>query len=216
MAEGTSTFMGLAPALLGESEIKQQTAANDIVTITGAASQTGDYIVAQNSTGTEHFVVSSSGLVTATGVSLSGVAAFTGAVTMAGVSSTTSAGLTVSVTSTGAIAEYGTSPNAIVVASSSKSVLHSIIQYQSGAGSEVGTCNSFFSVVGSKAPTYLLSVGASKAEIGAATSNGFFTATNFYYVSAPTTAIPMGAIKILAGSKAFYIPVIPDTGMAAS
>ena len=216
MAEGTSTFMGLAPALLGESEIKQQTAATDIVTITGAASQTGDYIVAQNSTGTEHFVVSSSGLVTATGVSLSGVAAFTGAVTMSGVSSTTSAGLTVSVTSTGAIAEYGTMPNAIVVAASSKSVLHSIIQYQSGAGSEVGTCDTFFSVVGSKAPSYLLSVGATKAGIGAAVSNGFFTATNFYYVSAPSTAIPMGAIKILAGSKAFYIPCIPDTGMAAS
>src|SRR3989304_6929589 len=89
MAEGTSTFMGLSPALLGESEIKQQTAATDIVTITGVAGQTGDYIVAQNSTGTEHFVVSSSGLVTATGLSLSGVAAFTGAVTMARVSSTT-------------------------------------------------------------------------------------------------------------------------------
>ena len=218
MAEGTSTFMGLAPALLGESEIKQQTAATDILTLTGAASQSGDFIVCQNSTGTEYFVVSSSGQVTlgTAGLTIAGVAAFTGAVTMAGVSSTTSAGLTVSVTSTGAIAEYGTSPNAIVVASSSKSVLHSIIQYQSGNGTEVGTCNSFFSVVGSKAPSYLLSVGATKAGIGAAVSNGFFTATNFYYVSAPSTAIPMGAIKILAGSKAFYIPCIPDTGMAAS
>ena len=93
MAEGTSTFMGLAPALLGESEIKQQTLANDILTLTGAASQTGDFIVCQNSTGTEYFVVSSSGQVTlgTAGLTIAGVAAFTGAVTMAGVSSTTSA-----------------------------------------------------------------------------------------------------------------------------
>jgi len=217
MAEGTSTFEGLAVPLFGESEIKQQTLATDVLTLTGAASMTGDFVVMQNSTGAELVVVSSSGQITlaTAGLSIAGVSAFTGAVTIsAGVSSTTSAGFTINVTSTGAIAEYGTSPNAIVVAQSSKSVLHSIIQYQSGGGTEVGTCDTFFSVVGSKAPSYLLSVGATKAGIGAAVSNGFFTATNFYYVSAPTTAIPMGAIKILAGSKAFYIPVIPDTGMS--
>ena len=205
MAEGTKTYMGLSVPLFGESEIQQQTAATDVLTLTGAASMTGDFLVLQNSTGAELFVISSSGLVT-----------MGAGMTLAGVSSSTATGLTISVTSTGAIAEYGTSPNAILVSASSKAVLHSIIQYQSGNGSEVGTCDTFFSVIGSKAPSYLLSVGATKAGIGAAVSNGFFTATNFYYVSAPSTAIPMGAIKILAGSKAFYIPVIPDTGMAAS
>src|SRR4030065_2072289 len=86
MAEGTSTFMGLAPALLGESEIKQQTAATCILTVTGAASQSGDFIVCQNSTGTEYFVVSSSGLVTmgTAGLSIAGVAAFSCAGTIAG------------------------------------------------------------------------------------------------------------------------------------
>jgi hypothetical protein len=51
------------------------------------------------------------------------------------------------------------------------------------------------------------------AGTGAAVNNGFFTAS-MKYISAPSTAIPMGGIKMLAGSKAYYIPCIPDTGMA--
>jgi hypothetical protein len=61
MATGTSTFMGRAPALEGESQITAQTAANDILTITGASSHTGDFIVCENSSGTELFYVDVSG-----------------------------------------------------------------------------------------------------------------------------------------------------------
>jgi hypothetical protein len=61
MAEGTKTYNGLAVPLFGESEIQQQTLATDILTLTGASSQTGDFIVCQNSSGTENFVVDKDG-----------------------------------------------------------------------------------------------------------------------------------------------------------
>lgn len=65
MATGTGTYEGLAVPLYGESNITGVTAANDILTITGAGSQSGDYLVCEGSTGTEVFVVSSAGAVTA-------------------------------------------------------------------------------------------------------------------------------------------------------
>ena len=68
MAEGTDSYMGLAVALYGESEIQAQTAANDILTLTGAASQTGDFLVCQHSTATtEKFVIGYDGAITFTG-----------------------------------------------------------------------------------------------------------------------------------------------------
>ena len=76
MPEGTNVALGLAVPLCGESEIKQITAANDILTLTGAASQTGDFLVAQNSSGTEKFYVDVSGNIVTTGTITS-----TGAVT---------------------------------------------------------------------------------------------------------------------------------------
>lgn len=60
-----TTYMGLAVPLYGESQITGQTAANDILTITGATSQAGDYLVCEGSTGTEVFVVDVNGAVTA-------------------------------------------------------------------------------------------------------------------------------------------------------
>jgi uncharacterized Zn-binding protein involved in type VI secretion len=78
MAEGTDTYKGLAVPLFGDFEIKQRTAATDVMTITGAASQTGDYIVCQNSSGTEEFIVAASGNVTVAGtLAVTGVATFT-------------------------------------------------------------------------------------------------------------------------------------------
>ena len=72
MATGDLTFMGLAVPLYGESNITQQTAATDILTITGAGSQSGDFLVCENSSGTEKFVVDSNGAVTvASSLSLS-------------------------------------------------------------------------------------------------------------------------------------------------
>ena len=61
MAEGISTYMGLAVPLSGESEIQQVTLGNDILTLSGVASQTGDFLVCQNSSGTEVFYVDVSG-----------------------------------------------------------------------------------------------------------------------------------------------------------
>jgi len=65
MATGTDTYKGLAVPLFGDFEIKQRTAATDILTLTGASGQTGDFIVAQIAAGTEVFVVEDSGKVRA-------------------------------------------------------------------------------------------------------------------------------------------------------
>src|SRR3990167_4310681 len=62
MAEGTETHEGLGVPLFGESKVTGNTAANDVLTIEGAASQTGDLLVLQNSTPTELFYVESDGV----------------------------------------------------------------------------------------------------------------------------------------------------------
>ena len=61
MAEGISTFKGLAVPLQGESEITALSTTYDVLTITGAAGSTGDLLVLQNSSGTELFVVEDDG-----------------------------------------------------------------------------------------------------------------------------------------------------------
>lgn len=66
MATGALTYEGLAVPLLGESEIIQQTAADDILTITGKDTQTGDFIVCRDSSKTEHLVVQSDGNIVVT------------------------------------------------------------------------------------------------------------------------------------------------------
>ena len=65
MAVGSDTYNGLGVPLFGDFEIKQRTAATDVITITGAASQSGDFIVARNSSNTEKFVVEDSGRIVA-------------------------------------------------------------------------------------------------------------------------------------------------------
>jgi hypothetical protein len=175
MTEGTKTYEGLAVPLYGESEIKQQALATDLLTLTGAASMSGDFMVIQNSTGAELIVVGCNGTVDFA------------------IGSTTST-------------NYG-----IGFTLGASAVADALIKYTAGI---TGATTSVFQVSSTNGPTYLLSIGTSAgAGIGAAASNGFFTAS-LKYVSAPSTAIPMGAVKILAGSKAYYIPCIPDTGMA--
>jgi hypothetical protein len=69
MAHGvTIGFQGNVPHL-GESEITQTVAglAYDILTITGAVGQTGDYFVCVNSAGTEKLIFSSSAALTVAG-----------------------------------------------------------------------------------------------------------------------------------------------------
>jgi hypothetical protein len=72
MAEGTSTYDGLAVPLSGESEIVATTLGNDILTLTGAASHTGDFLVCQNSDGTELFIVNIEGDLEGTDIVASG------------------------------------------------------------------------------------------------------------------------------------------------
>ena len=72
MAEGTSSYMGLAVALLGESEVQGQTAATDILTITGSSGHTGDFLVCQDSSGSELAVIDISGNVTGTSLDVTG------------------------------------------------------------------------------------------------------------------------------------------------
>ena len=193
MTVGTSTFMGLALPLFGQSEIAQTTLGTDILTITGLASQTGDFIVARNSTGGEEFVVSSSGLVTARGLALSGVNTFTASPLAFTISSTVSTNYGISFT-------LGAS-----------AVVDALIKYTAGI---TGATTSVFQVASSNGPTYLLSIATSAgAGVGAAASNGFFAITKSY-VSAPSTVIPMAGVKMLAGSKAYWILAIPDTGLA--
>jgi len=61
MAAGNKTFLGLAVPLFGEATIEQQTAATDIVTIQGATSQTGDFLVCADVDGDELFGIGAAG-----------------------------------------------------------------------------------------------------------------------------------------------------------
>jgi hypothetical protein len=90
MAEGKDRFLGAVP-LKGDSEIFQRDAAVDILTITGVAGQTGDFLVLQNSGGTERFVVDKDGDITLGGdltitgsFAVTGSSVFTGAITQSG------------------------------------------------------------------------------------------------------------------------------------
>jgi len=75
MTVGNHTWSAGAVPLRGESEIEQLTAATDILTITGAASQSGDFLVCRNSSGTEKFVVDKDGDVSAATLTVTGILA---------------------------------------------------------------------------------------------------------------------------------------------
>lgn len=64
MAEGSKAYKGLAVPLYGESEIKQSTAASDILTLTAISGATGDFLVCQTAGGGEVFVVAADGQLT--------------------------------------------------------------------------------------------------------------------------------------------------------
>ena len=62
MATGTMVgFLGNVPPLRGEFELKQLTAANDLITMTGAASMTADFLVLRNSAETELLYITAAG-----------------------------------------------------------------------------------------------------------------------------------------------------------
>ena len=89
MAEGSNAFDGLAVPLNGNFEITGQSATLDIMTLTHAASGTGDYIVCQSQNGTELFVVEDGGKVTVGG---EGLTVTSGGLTVTAGGATISAG----------------------------------------------------------------------------------------------------------------------------
>lgn len=77
--------------LEGEVQHKQITAATDIVTITGASSQTGDFLVLRSSDESEKFALTSAGILVCSSISDVGIANVGGALTVTGVTSLNSA-----------------------------------------------------------------------------------------------------------------------------
>jgi hypothetical protein len=61
MTTGKDSYNGLGVPLFGDFEMRGRTAATDIMTISGKAGQSGDFIVAQVDGDTEVFVVEDSG-----------------------------------------------------------------------------------------------------------------------------------------------------------
>ena len=61
MTEGVMSYEGLAVPLFGESEIKQSDITKDILTLTSKASNTSDFLVCQDSSGTEVFRIEDNG-----------------------------------------------------------------------------------------------------------------------------------------------------------
>ena len=72
MATGTDTFEGLCLPRLGSYQQEQQNIANDMMTLTGKASMSGDFLVCENSSGTELFVINKEGDIEATDIVASG------------------------------------------------------------------------------------------------------------------------------------------------
>jgi len=210
MAAGTQSFMGKALPITGNATITGVTAATDVLTITGAASQSGDFLVVKDSASTEHLVVSSSGLMTVTSFTA------TGNLTFNGLSSSNLNAITIAVTTTGAIVADITASvaNAIYVKSSSKSAFNSVLMYDSlaSAAASVSSVNMFLGVNGSLAPDYFLSLGTSTIGQGAAGDNGFLNA-GITLTADPTSDSVYAGIKCLFGSKAYYILAVPDSSI---
>lgn len=215
MAEGTSAYMGLAVGLSGEHEITQTTAANDILTLTGAGSQAGDFLVCQTSAGVENLVVSSSGLITSVvGMSMTS-AAFSGVATATVSSSAAQAGFHVLLTATGAVAAGAITDNAFLVTASSKSNANAAYAYTDLAtdGTAVGVTNYLLACLGSKAPDYFLGVGATRVGVAGATDNGFVNA-GIFLTSALATTVAMVGLRVKFGDSVFYVMCVTETAMS--
>jgi len=108
MTVGNHTWAGGGVPLRGESEIEQLTLATDILTITGIASQTGDFLVCRNSSGTEKFVVDKDGDLTVASLAATGIVSGTIQTLDNGTTAPTTAELTVD--GQMAVAVVGTTP----------------------------------------------------------------------------------------------------------
>jgi len=185
----TGTWEGLGLPRLGEYEQVQQTAATDMVTLTGASSKTGDYIVGQTSAGVEEFVIS-------------------------GLSASNVNGVTLNVTTTGAIAagSQGVACG-FLVSMSSKANLNAAFAYTvSSTAVHVGACDYFLMSNGSKAPTYFLGVSASVGPgLGAIVANGFLD--DSLKINTFTCDHPFVGLKCIADSVVFYLIGAQATGI---
>ena len=160
-----------------------------MVTLTGTTSMSGDFIVMQDVSGNEKAYIDYNGTIVSNALSSSAV---------------TSA-FNVSVTSTGTCAATEFNRIGYLVTASSKAVVGSVIGYNSGHTDEVSTCNYFFSVYGSKAPTYFLGVGSSSPGAGNPTTNGFVVAAKTF-ATFPTSATAVVGLKCLFGDSVWYSP----------
>lgn len=131
--------------------------------------------------------------------------------------SSASNALKIKLSSTGAIAATAAlNANAILVQGSSKSAINCLLMYDSVGASgsaTVSTATAFLGSNGTKAPTYLMTVGGTAAPSqGAATSNGFLTVG--LTANTAATKAAWAGLKCLFGSKAYYVLAIPDTNLS--
>ena len=225
MTEGTSTFEGLSLPRLGEYEQVQQDPTIDMVTLTASTGASGDFIVAQDCSGGEVFVVSTSGLVTAgagvtatttiTGVDLVLSGSLTGTTATFVVSATTQvAGVTVSVTSSGAEGLGVTTVNGFAVVGATSAFINAAFAYLSplttGSLPAVG-CATMLMSQSSVAPDYFLSVNASGHLSGALTATGFLD--DSLLLNTFTCGHPFVGVKCVSGSAVFYLLGARATGI---
>ena len=208
MAEGTSTFEGLSLPRLGEYEQVQQDPTLDMVTLTGSTGQTGDFIVCQDSSLSEVFVVDASGNLAVSG-SLTGTSA-----TFVVSATTVVAGVTVSVTSSGAEGLGVTTVNGFMVVGATSALVNAAFAYLAPlttAGEPVVGCATMLMSQSSVAPDYFLSVNASGHNSGALAATGFLD--DSLLLNTFTCAHPFVGVKCVSGSAVFYLLGARATGI---
>ena len=207
MAEGNSTYEGLAAPLFGEYEQTQTTVGNDMVTLTGKASMTGDFLVCQTSAGSEVFVVGVSGSLSVTQQQLT-------------VSATTMvAGLNIVVSSTGALQALGTEEVAVTgvtVSPDSDAIMNAAFAYAGGSTATGNTAISMLACMGANSlPSYFLAVSTTAGDDiykGAHSGDhGFVDASML--INTFTCDHPFVGIKALSGSQTIYLLGVHATGV---
>lgn len=232
MAEGTSTYMGVGLGKYGNYELQGTSESEDVFTITGASSTTtGDLFVVQNSTGTEFLVITSSGAITLAGsysatisapLAVSGSLAATAGIKTTLSSTLSTAPLIIANTSTGALAAGAVLANGITIQNAATGVLNTALLYDSTGGTAVALLG-VNSSASTTHPTAFLVIGGSAGyssgagNLSGGIGVGMFTKSSSYYLtSALATTMPLGLLKVLAGSKVFYLPLLTDTMIAAA
>lgn len=245
MPEGTSAFLGRGVGQRGNYVIQGDNDTDDTLTVKGASSSAaGDVFVVKNSTGTEFLVISASGFITQApyGLSIAGASSFastlriTGALTntstgnnpfsgqiSVALSSTLQAGgFVAAISSTGALAAGAVLANGIAINNAATGVLNAAILYDSTGGTAVSLFGVNSSAASSHPGAFLVIGGSAGYSSGAGNVSGsvgakFFTAASSYYLtSALATTMPLALLKVLAGSKVFYLPMLTDTMIAAA